>query len=56
MGGAPAAPVALQLFVPIASALVPLMVSPVTTPWSATASSVFSGMVLTVLGPTNSVT
>ena len=32
------------------------ILSPVTTPWSATASIVFSGMVLTVFGPTSSVT
>ncbi len=35
---------------------VPVTVSPVTSPWSATASMVFSGMVLTVLGATSSVT
>ncbi len=31
-------------------------VSPVTSPWSATASRVFSGIVFTVFGATNSVT
>ena len=35
---------------------VPVMVSPVTSPWSATASMVFSGMVFTVFGATSSVT
>ncbi|SKS76362.1 Uncharacterised protein [Mycobacteroides abscessus subsp. abscessus] len=32
------------------------MVLPVTTPWSATASKVFSGMVFTVCGATRSTT
>ena len=38
------------------AAAVPLMVSPCTRPWSATASIVFSGMVFTVSGATSSVT
>ncbi len=37
-------------------AAVPVTVSPVTSPWSATASIVFSGMVFTVFGATSSVT
>ena len=39
-----------------ADAAVPFTVSPVTSPWSATASRVFSGIVFTVSGATSSVT